>query len=55
MQHPAERCRPSFGRRGAPLPARDDLWSILADAGLWIGVSVDAVIDRIETEPRTKR
>lgn len=47
MQHPAE---PSRAPR-----RRDDVWTILSDAGLWLGLSVDAVIDRIETDPRTGR
>ncbi|MGD9865022.1 MAG: hypothetical protein AB7S99_17610 [Pseudodonghicola sp.] len=40
---------------GTDAPTRGELWTILADAGLWPGLSVDAVIDRIETEARIWR
>ncbi|MDK3017218.1 hypothetical protein [Pseudodonghicola flavimaris] len=36
-------------------PAGDSLWTILADAGVRLGLSVDAVIDRIESETRIWR
>ncbi len=32
---------------------RDGLWTILLEVGVWPGLSVDAVIDRFETETRT--
>ncbi len=35
--------------------AGDEIRSILADTGIWPGLSVAAVIDRFETEPRTSR
>lgn len=47
MQRPADPLRPP--RR------RDNVWTILTDAGVWLGLSVDAVIDRIETDLRTGR
>jgi|GEM_PF-2477801 len=33
----------------------DDVWTVLFEIGLWPGLSVDAVIDRLETETRTNR
>ena len=54
MQRPSPKvCPPA---RAAQAPDRDaDLRTILSDAGLWPGLSLTAVIDRIETEARTSR
>ncbi|WP_206020983.1 hypothetical protein [Antarcticimicrobium luteum] len=55
MHRPADTPRPPWRLTGRAPRKRDDVWTILADAGLWLGLSVDALLDHIETEPRTGR